>query len=74
MVEVKTTVPVRNDLCQICEYSDISLRDESGQCSLFKTRLEKVKETMIYLKCQPCINACANGFQRGIDELNEGMK
>ena len=73
-VAIKATVPVRNDLCQICEYSNISLKDESGKCSLFKVRLEKIRETMIYLKCPACLDACANGFKRALDELSEGIK
>lgn len=83
-VEIKATVPV-GDWCEQEEFEKdcekLKLPDPDsynaylgvGQyCKFFKVKL-KLKDGYA-LKCKKCLSACANGFQKGLDELSEGMK
>jgi len=75
-VEIKATVPF-GKYCRTLDGRAECGEYERGivaMCRLFKVELSSDALSTKIFKCEKCLDACANGFQKGLDELSEGMK
>ena len=70
--KIKITIKVpKGEFCEDENHDVCKMFDERWSCIVFNETLDDEDNRPV--KCQSCKDACSNGFQRGIDELNEGI-
>ena len=71
--KIKVTIEVpKGDFCEDENHDVCRMFDQRWECIAFDEELDEKDDRPV--KCQACLDACANDFQRGLDELSEGLK